>query len=459
MDIRKIKDSLDRSGVSYWEVRKESHSSNNLSLKDEEKEEVVSGSDEGLIVRVLYRNSWGSASTSRLDDSNLKKVCDRAVKLAKLSNSSKNGQDKVKLPKVSKNDYEKKYRMKQDFRQVDFTEKFSFLTELHDKLHQSFVDSTEISYNESLVQKKVFTSEGIEVVTEIPRLSVSLSSIGNEDSLQRSSQRVGDVGGYEIAERSFDKIEEVNKRLKNLLKGDQPPSGNLPLIMDPSLVGVFAHEAFGHATEGDLVTSGNSCLKGKLGDKIASDKVTIRDDPTRRGFGSIMFDDEGIEAKEKVLVENGKLNDFILDKESSAKLNLDPNGGARAESFQKNPQPRMSNTIVDSGDHSFEELLEEVSGKAIYAKHSRGGQVDTNKGTFQFNAQSAFLVEDGEIKKPLKGVSFNGLTLKTLKNVIALSQKADHVGSGFCGKGGQIVPVGHGGPHMLVSNVTVGGRQ
>ncbi len=137
-------------------------------------------------------------------------------------------------------------------------------------------------------------------------------------------------------------------------------------------------------------------------------------------------------------------------------MGMEPNGGARAESGHVKPLVRMSNTILLGGEHTFEELIEDIK-LGIYAKGTRGGQVDPARGTFQFNAQEAYLVEKGEITKPLKDVSLSGSILETLKLIDALEKESRLGSPGFCGKG-QLVPVGDGGPHMRIKKIYVGGE-
>ena len=146
-----------------------------------------------------------------------------------------------------------------------------------------------------------------------------------------------------------------------------------------------------------------------------------------------------------------------MNRETAFKLDIKPNGGARAESYNVRPLVRMSNTLIEPGDYNFDELFEGIK-KGIYAKGTRGGEVDTAKGTFQFNAQEAFLIENGEITVPLKDVSLSGSTLEILKNIDALTKIREFGEPGFCGKG-QFVPVGDGGPYIRVKATTVGGTE
>ncbi|MFW6040894.1 MAG: TldD/PmbA family protein [Thermoplasmatota archaeon] len=452
MKLNRIIEDVMEKGATYCDIRKEHWQRTSLTLKDGIPESVVQGEEEGAMVRVLYKNGWGHVGSSDLD--NLKNAADRALNMAKDINKFK--KEKTGLAKVKVNQDEVKIPMNENFLDISAEEKISFLKELDTKLDKDFVRSSEIRYRDNLVKKEIITSDGTHVKFEIPRLIVYQIITGKSDTVQRAAEGTGGTGGYELADSAFEKSNVVLDRLENLLKADTPPSGRMSLIMDPHLAGVFSHEAFGHAAESDLVTSGNSCLEGKLGKKVASEIVTIKDDPTFNGYGQFPYDDEGTKSKNRILVNEGVLNDFILDRENAWKLDMEPNGGARAEDFRVKPLVRMSNTIIEPGDMKFDELVEEVD-KGIYAKSSGGGQVNTAQGTFQFNAQEAYLIEDGEIIKPLRDVSFNGFTLETLQNILGISDEFD-TSIGHCGKG-QTATVTDGGADVLISEVTVGGRK
>ena len=453
MRFEEIIDGVIEEGGSYCDIRKEHWNKTSLTLKDGVPETVVQGEEEGAQVRVLYKNGWGCVGTNDIDS--LEKASERALRMAKKSNKYKGR--KTDLADIEVNQDQVEMPKKKDFRDISAEEKLSFLEELEGMLNRDYVRSTDIRYRDFLVDKEIITSEGTHIRMKIPKVLTYLIVTGKSDTIQRASEGSGGTGGYELTKIAFDKTEIVLNRLETLLEASTPPSGRMSLIMDPYLAGVFSHEAFGHAAEGDLVASDNSCLKGKLGTDVASEIVSIKDDPTMEGYGSFPYDDEGTKSRNRYLVKDGVLNDFILDRENAWKLDMEPNGGARAEDFRVKPLVRMSNTIMDPGDMKFEELLEEVSGKGVYARSSSGGQVSPAQGTFQFNAQEAYLIEDGEIVRPLRDVSFNGFTLETLQNITGITDELI-AGIGHCGKG-QTAPVSNGAGHVLVSEVMVGGRE
>jgi TldD protein len=283
-----------------------------------------------------------------------------------------------------------------------------------------------------------------------------VSAVDHRNGLyQTDGEGRAGVGGLELFDRE-DPValaRVVGETAVALLDAQAPRGGTYPVVLDQELAGVFVHEAVGHATEGDIILEGDSCLEGKLGEMIASELVTVKDDPGLMLNGYYPFDDEGSLAQETVLVEKGVLRSFLNTRETAARLGGVPRN-ARAEGTDR-PVVRMSNTYIANGDWKLEEILEEL-GSGVYLAGSRGGQVSTGEGVFQFNAKSGYLVEDGEKKKLLRDVSLSGKILETLLHVKAVGNDLKY-NSGRCGKSGQLVPVSDGSPHLLVAQATVGG--
>jgi TldD protein len=194
-------------------------------------------------------------------------------------------------------------------------------------------------------------------------------------------------------------------------------------------------------------------LEGKLGQQIGSELITVKDDPSLMRNGYYPFDDEGSKAQETVLVENGVLKSYLNSRETAGRLGGVPRN-ARAEGTDR-PVVRMSNTFIDNGEWKLEEILEEL-GSGVYLAGSRGGQVSTGEGVFQFNAKRGFLVEKGVKTKLLRDVSLSGKILQTMLDVKAVGNDLKF-NSGRCGKAGQLVPVSDGSPHLLIAKATIGG--
>ncbi|HIE22840.1 MAG TPA: TldD/PmbA family protein, partial [Candidatus Korarchaeota archaeon] len=229
--------------------------------------------------------------------------------------------------------------------------------------------------------------------------------------------------------------------------------GRFPAVIGTNIVGVLAHEALGHLCEADLTLAG-SVIMGKLGQKIASEEVTIYDDALmEEGFGYIKYDDEGVPGRKTVLIEKGVLVGLMHDRETAAKMGVEPTGNARAQDFRVPPIIRMRNTCFERGDYSFEELLDGIK-FGYYLEAFRGGQANLD-GTFTVGVQSAFEIVNGEIGEPVRNLGISGNTLETLMMVDACG-KDFGLECGRCGKG-QSAFISSGGPHLRVKEITIGG--
>lgn len=339
------------------------------------------------------------------------------------------------------------FKAKIDPRDLSIEEKLNFLKELSKGIETK---TKRLGYIESLKSFKYYDSSGNEVSYKVPRIGVSIIAIDKGETLQFLSKRLMKPGGWEKLEGTFELVEEINEVLPKLIMARAPPSGEMNVLMDPELAGVFVHEAFGHAVEADHVLQGASILSDKLGKKIAGDNVTIVDDPLIEEFGFFPFDDEGVEAKRKVLVENGVLKGYLHSKETAKKLGGEP-GNARSEGVAF-PIVRMSNTYLSAGELSFEELLE-LCKNGVFLLGSRGGETNPATGFFQFSAQYGYIVRRGEISEMVRDVALAG-SLEILKDV-KLGKKVEF-DPGFCGKAFQTVPVADGAP-LTLCRAKVGG--
>lgn len=443
----------------YFDLRVLDVTGTQLEMRDNEVSRAISGKESGACVRVLYHGAWGFASTPDVNEASVKDAADKAAKMAK--GISEKVKEKVKLAHVRPSDDAVEIHMKKNFLDMPMDSKLSLLKSTFDVVKDyDFIANATISYKDNYTVEEFRSSEGAHIVKKTPRVLWTLELVGKkEDQIQSVRRRIGNTMGYEAFDNDLNitVTRDAVASLVALLSGKSPPSGPMPVIADPDLTGVFAHEACGHASEADLVTMGDSCFEGLIGKQIGNEIVTIKDDATIPGlFGSYIYDDEGVRTKTKVLIKDGVLNDYIQSRETAGKLGMTPNGGARAESYHGRPIVRMSNTFIEAGDSNFKEMLEGIK-LGVYAKGTRGGQVNTAQGFFQFNAQESYLIENGEITKPLRDVSLSGRTLDILKLIDRVGSDETLGHPGLCGKG-QTVPVGDGGPHIRISKCVVGGR-
>ena len=448
-------------GAEFVEARYQDLYSTSVIVSNERIESIVVRKEEGIGVRVLANGAFAFFSSATLEWDKIKDILEESIRSAKVTGEYK--KDKVELAEVESVKVEALKKPLKSPIDVELEYKRDLCMKICKRMREldkRIVNAT-VALRDYLDYRITCTSDGFLVKTLIPRTVLSLSAVAFEAGKLGSYRRgEGASLGYEYIDKlDLEKFAKtVVEKAVTMLSAEPAPSGRFTVITDPDLTGVFIHEAFGHACEGDTVLAGGSILKDKLGEKIGSELVTVYDDPTLKdSWGYFEYDDEGVKAKKKILVDKGVLVSFITNREAAAKLNLEPNGGARAQDYMHPPIVRMSNTYIAPGDWSFEEMVSEVK-YGVLLCGSRGGQVNTAKGTFQFNAQEAYLIEKGEITKPLRDVSLSGFTLEVLSKVDAVS-KDFSIRPGTCGKGGQGVPAGTGGPYLRIHDIVVGGRK
>ena len=236
------------------------------------------------------------------------------------------------------------------------------------------------------------------------------------------------------------------------------PAGAMTVVLGPGWPGILLHEAVGHGLEGDFNRKGTSAFAGRMGQKVASELVTVVDDGTlasRRG--SLNVDDEGTPTGRTVLIEKGILRGYMQDRLNARLMGTTPTGNGRRESYAHPPMPRMTNTFMLAGEDAPEDIIRSVR-RGLYAVTFGGGQVDITSGRFVFSANEAYLIEDGELTKPVKGAILIGNGPEALTRISRVGRDlALDEGVGTCGKDGQSVPVGVGLPTTRIDDMTVGG--
>src|SRR5438270_4596938 len=242
------------------------------------------------------------------------------------------------------------------------------------------------------------------------------------------------------------------------LRAIDAPAGTMTVVLGPGWPGILLHEAIGHGLEGDFNRKGVSAFAGRLGQKVASELVTVVDDgtiPNRRG--SLNVDDEGTPTGRTVLIDNGVLTGYMQDRLNARLMKMTATGNGRRESYAHPPMPRMTNTFMLAGPDDPAEIIRSVP-RGLYAVAFGGGQVDITSGKFVFSASEAYLIEDGKVGAPVKGATLIGSGPEVLTRVSRVGHdlKLDE-GIGTCGKDGQSVPVGVGLPTVRIDGVTVGG--
>lgn len=236
------------------------------------------------------------------------------------------------------------------------------------------------------------------------------------------------------------------------------PAGRMKVLLSGEAGGTIIHEACGHGLEADVVEKDHSVYRGKIGEKVAHESVTMVDDPTiPMLYGSYKFDDEGTPARRNVLIENGVLRSYMTDILTAKTAGLPMTGNGRRQSYRNIPMPRMSNTFLTPGVSDFDSMLA-MTDSGLLVKKMGGGEVNPTTGDFVFYVSEAYTINKGRISHPVKGAILTGSGPEVLQNIVALGKDLS-MDPGSCGKSGQSVPVTDGQPSMLIEGITVGGSE
>lgn len=282
-----------------------------------------------------------------------------------------------------------------------------------------------------------------------------------DDIIQTAFEATGGLAGFEqVAGDVSERLARIAAdRALRMLRARPAPAGTMPIVCAAEAGGVLVHEAMGHGMEADfnLPSQPMSVFAGKIGQMVASPKVTIVDDATIPGlYGSMNFDDEGVPAQRRVLIENGILRNYMHDRTTAREMGVPPNGCGRRQTFRHTPMPRMSNTLMLAGEDEPAAIIRSVS-RGLLVKQMGGGQVNIVSGEFVFKVQEAFLIENGQVTEPVRGATLIGNGPAILKIIDMVGSDAGETRIGTCGKYDQGAPVGHGIPTLRIPEIVVGG--
>lgn len=447
-------------GASYADVRFQEVASSAITVENSLLKNYGKSSLSGLGVRVLVDNALGVASSTILEPKHLSEQVENAVKaartIAKRADPIRLADD-TPLKKSVKSPYTKTSDVLSD------EEKISLVVDANKSATLKGI-TNRITRLGWFVERRVFrSSEGAETSLETTMTGLAHSSVaassGHMESVSDSRSR---CAGFEfILGRDWGRFtEEVSRLSLQAVEARSPKPRAYEVVADSDLIGLILHEAFGHASEGDLVATKESVLEGRRGDRIATPQVTLVDEGVVEGGYYLPFDDEGVEKGRQVIVEDGVLKSFLHSRETAFKLGIPSSGNARAQGFGSKPIVRQTNLFMARGDHSREEIVEDIEdGLYICGTGARGGQVNVALGTFTFRVGPSYTITKGEVGEMVRGVSISGTILETLQNVVAVGEDFAIRTSlfGGCGKDGQRVRVGYGGPPVRIKSMMVGG--
>jgi TldD protein len=412
----------------------------------------------GLGVRVQKGDATGYAYVERLDWEAMVRAADTAAQIASGGGS--------KTPIVAQpRELPTRYELEKVTLDVPGLEKRALLERAAAAAHacDPHVVKVEASLAEEVREILVVTSDGTMVRDTQPLVRFGVRVIAEKDGKRQEGSSGGggrtSLGYFEGKSPEWH-AREAARQAMVMLDAQEAPAGQMEVVLAPGDSGILLHEAVGHGLEADFNRKGTSNYSGKLGENVASEVCTVVDDATLlQSRGTINVDDEGNEPRSSVLIEKGKLVGYMHDRLSAKHFGLRPSGNGRRESFGCAPMPRMTNTILLAGPSDPEEILRSVK-RGVYAKKFGGGQVDIANGDFVFSLTESYLVEDGKITAPLKGVNLIGNGPEVLRKVTMLGHDVE-VSDGIwtCGKDGQSVPVGVGCPTIKIASITVGGTR
>lgn len=450
-----ISQALSRGG-DYCDLFFQYRTTRNLHLEDNSVNRLYNATDMGVGIRVIDQEQTGFSFTEDLTLTAMKKAASAAAGIA----SSKGCVNKLDFKIQTFPNY---YPITRTWDSVDIREKMPILSIINNMVFS--LDSRIIKCNISLTDTEskvlIINSRG-EVATDFRPLFGLKVVVTAEEKKRRETNMSALSGRYGFEYFKGDVLKEVSQkavsRTVDLFKAVKPDGGEMEVVLAPGSSGILLHEAIGHGLEADFNRKKTSLFYNKMGEKVAKPFVSIVDDATwENARGSLNVDDEGTATEKTILVRDGVLVNYLHDRISAQHYGVQPTGNGRRQSFRYPPVPRMRNTYMLSGPHTPEEIIKSVT-KGIYAETFSNGQVLIGAGDFTFYVKTGFLIEKGEITRPVKDINIIGNGPEVLKNVVMVGNdlKIDN-GTWTCGKDAQGVPVSHGLPTVKVSSLTVGG--
>lgn len=443
-----------RQGAEFAEIFIERRESTSIRCEDGKIEQINTGIDYGMGIRVICEKSTSYVYSN---DVTLKSGLAMAKLAGQIAQKEKGNIVREFQPKKSS--------ISSDVctcpSEVSFDKKIE-LIRVADKAAREYdtaITQVSLGYSDVIQHVQIANTRG--VCTEDERVYVRLacSSIAQKNQLMQTGfASIGGNCGFELFdEKSIKELgKESAQRAVLLLSAEPCPVGIMPVVLSSEAGGTMVHEACGHGLEGDLVYKGLSAYAGKLGEKVASEKVTVIDDATISGkYGSYQYDDEGTPAQKTVLIENGILKQYMTDLQTAESIGAVPTGNGRRESYRDKPVTRMSNTYIAPGTDNVEDIIASVS-FGLFVKRMGGGQVNTLNGDYVFDVSEGYLIENGKITKPVRGATLAGNGPECLRNVEMVGNDLGYA-IGTCGKNGQSVPVADAQPTLKINGLTVGG--
>lgn len=443
-------------GGDFAEIFIEDRYNTNINMVGGFVENSISGRDYGIGIRIFDGLNSVYAYTNDSTEDNLIKVA-KEVALAIKSNK------KDIVLNLMKSTTRNINPIKVIPNTIDKGKKVELLKRGYEnaKNYDSLITQVTAGYFDEEQNILIANSEGLMVEDKRVRTRYKIQSVASKNGeMQIGFYGPGAAKGFEF----FDDInvEEIGKEAsriaKTMMLADYCPSGVMPVVIHNEFGGVLFHEACGHSLEATSVAKRNSVFSGKLGQQIASPVVTAIDDGTLpNNWGSLNIDDEGTPTQRNVLIENGILKSYLIDKLNGRRMKMKSTGSGRRQSYKFAPTSRMSNTFIANGESTFEDIISSTQ-KGLFAKKLGGGSVNPATGDFNFAVMEGYLIENGKITRPVRGATLIGTGAKVLENIDMVGNNQT-CGQGMCGSESGSIPTNVGQPTIRVKALTIGGRK
>ncbi len=454
--------------IEYAEVRAMNSVQDRLMLRNGVVEAYLSAVDSGFCVRAMANGGIGFASTNKWAKKEAKEIVDLAIKYARAAKRK----DKLKFAEEKGVETKWVVKQKKKLENISPEERISTFVEITKALSSCGVNvpATLVQCRIDMTTKYVANSEGSRIHSFVPKIGAFIFiTVAEGGKTEQAYEQFGYSGGWE-AFKEWNVTEKLihNARvLRDVITKAKPVrAGNTDLVCGPEVTGIAAHESCGHPMEGDRILGREMSQAGRsfiyeggpywIGTRIGSDVVTVVDDPTiEHSYGYYLYDDEGVKAKRRFLYKNGVINEFLHNRESAAKLGTRSNGSSRSVNYDREAIVRMANTFVMPGELSEENLIEDVK-HGVYMKSFTEWNIDDKRFNQRYVGREAYLIENGELKRPVARPIIETTTLKFWSAVDAVSKKVEF-DAATCGKGdpGQGIPVYTGGPCIRLREVYV----
>jgi len=443
---------LKKHRVDYIEARLEETQSSNIGYRGRTLETTGKNISVGGNVRALVKGGWGFVSFNSLDE--LSGRVNLAVEQARAIGKGKSRLAEVEPIRV-------KLRLSPGHNPlvVPLARKKELLDRYNEKIWTApKLQTSTIRYGDSRRKTIFLNSEGAFIEQERADITLGISAVAASGSdVQQAHLSMGSPGDFSAIERLDDEVASVAARAAELLAAPSMKSGEYATVLDPVLAGVFVHEAFGHLSESDHVYE-NPELRALmvLGKRFGPDILNIVDGAKVKGLrGSYKYDDEGVPASKTYLIKDGILTGRLHSRETAAKMGEPVSGNARAINYRHPPIVRMTNTYIEPGQSSLEEMIADIK-EGVYAVNWYGGT--TSMEMFTFSAGEAYMIRNGRICELIRPVVLSGNVFSTLANIDAIGGDLAFNQGGGCGKAGQSpLPVSNGSPHIRIRKCLIGG--